>query len=145
MAIATYDPKAHTISLGNLILFGFAENKFLSAKRAADTFDSKAGASGEVARWRINDRRGEVTFTTLASSTVNDQLSNLMILDEQTGQGVGAFQVVDNNGTTKLHAANAWIKRAPDTELAKELGEVEWMVVCDSLDVFRGGEIPGGV
>lgn len=81
----------------------------------------------------------------MASSTVNDALSNLAILDAQTGGGVGVFQCVDNNGTTRLHAANAWISKMPDTELAKELGEVTWMVECDVLEIFRGGEALGGL
>lgn len=143
MAIATYDPKANTITLGTLILSGFAENKFLSAKRKTATFSSQVGCSGEVARTKSNDRRGEITFTTLASSPTNDALSNLLELDENTGGGVGPFQLADLNGTTLLHAFNAWLTKAPDTELAKELGEVEWVIEVDSLDVFRGGNIPG--
>ena len=139
MAIKTYDPKANVITLGGLILQGFAENKFLSAKRTSATFTTQIGASGEVARTKSNDRRGEITFTTLASSSTNDALSALALLDEQTGAGVGAFQLQDANGTTLLHAANAWVSKYPDTELGKELGETEWMISCDSLDVFRGG------
>ena len=145
MAIKTYDPKANVITLGPLILQGFAENKFLSAKRVTATFSTQVGASGEVARSKSNDRRGQVTLTTIASSITNDALSALAILDEQTGGGVGAFQVVDLNGTTLLHAQNAWVSKMPDTELGKELGETEWMIECDSLDVFRGGIIPGGI
>ncbi len=145
MAIATYDPKANTITLGNLILGGFAENKFLTIKRKSATFTSQVGASGEVARSKSNDRRGEITFTTIASSPTNDALSALAVLDEQTGGGVGPFQLLDLNGTTLVHAANAWITKYPDKELAKEVGEVEWMIECDSIDIFVGGELPGGI
>jgi hypothetical protein len=145
MAIATYDPKANVATLGNLILGGYAENKFISAKRKTPTFSSQVGADGKVARSKSNDRRGEVTLTLLAASTTNDALSNLAILDEQTGAGVGPFQLQDLNGTTLIHGANAWITKMPDTELAKELGEVEWMIEVDSMDVFRGGLALGGI
>ena len=145
MAIKTYDPKANVVTLGGLILGGFAENKFLSVKRVTDTFSDQVGASGEVARSKSNDRRGEIELTTLASSATNDALSALAILDEQTGSGVGAFQLSDANGTTLVHAANAWIARMPDTELAKEVGETNWKIRCDSVDIFRGGLVTGGV
>lgn len=145
MSMRTYDPKANVVTLGNLILQGFAENKFLSAKRVTDTFSDQVGCSGEVARSLSNDRRGEIEFTTVAFSPTNDLLSDLAQLDELTGQGVGAFQLQDFNGTTLLHAPNAWITRYPDTELAKEAGETVWKIRCDSLDVFRGGTIVGGI
>ena len=145
MAVKTYDPKANVISVGNLLISGFAENKFLSAKRMEKTFDSKAGCDGEVARSKMNDRRGEVELTLLASAASNDALSALAQLDEQTGGGVGPFQLSDQNGTTLLHSPNCWIEKYPDTELAKDVGEAMWMITCDSLDVFRGGLDLGGI
>lgn len=135
----TYDPKAHTFSLGGLILHGYAENKWLSAKRKSALFVSVAGASGEVVRSKMNDRRGEIEFVALAGSSVNDQLSALITLDDHTGQGVGAFTGVDGNGTTVLHAPNAWVTAYPDVELAKEIGEVIWKIECDAFAIFRGG------
>jgi Protein of unknown function (DUF3277) len=136
----TYDPKEHVVTLGGLILQGFAENKFISVKRVSPTFTDQVGASGEVVRSKSNDRRGEVTFTVLASSTVNDALSALITLDEQTGAGVGAFQVVDLNGTSVQHSPNAWISKWPDWERGKESGENEWTFRLDNLTPFVGGE-----
>jgi hypothetical protein len=142
----TYDPKAYVVSIGALILGGFAPDKWLSAKRKTALFTSTAGASGEVARSKMNDARGEIEFTTLASSATNDVLSALVLLDDESGQGVGPFQLADLNGTTLLHAPNAWIVGYPDTELAKEIGEVPWKIECDVLAIFRGGKSPlGGI
>lgn len=141
----TYDPKAHTVSLGGLILFGFAKSKWLTAKRKGPLFSSTAGASGEVVRSKMADARGEIEFSAIASSQVNDALSALITLDDATGQGVGAFTLVDGNGTTVLHAPNVWIISYPDVDLAEEVGDTVWKLECDKLAIFRGGLSPLGL
>jgi hypothetical protein len=138
VAILTYDPKLVNATLGGIVILGYADGKFIEIERNTDTFELTVGASGETARTQSNNRGAKATFTLLQSSISNDNLSSLAQLDELTAAGVGAFSVGDS-GTTYVHAPNAWIKKFPKIERGKELSTVEWVIECDSLDVFAGG------
>jgi len=105
----------------------------------SDTFNSVAGAGGEVARWRLRDKRATVKVTLMASSQCNDLLNAIADLDENLGAGIGAFDMSDGHGTTVATSTNAWIKRKPSVDFGKELGTREWEIECESLDFTLGG------
>lgn len=137
--VKTYDPGQHFINFLGIQLNGFADGTYLTVKRMSDAFSSVAGAGGEVARVRNRDKRGEITFSCLASSPVNDLLMAAALLDEESGAGVGVFSMMDGNGTTVVNAPNTWVKKIPDLEESKELPTREWTLECEDLDLFVGG------
>ena len=139
MTIHTYDPALVFPSLAGLVLSGFADGTFIEAERNEDGFALTVGASGEAARAQSRNRSGRVTFTVLATSQVNDALSALAAQDELLGTGVGVFHMTEGNGTTVLHAENAWIMKLPKVERNKEIATVGWAIECEDLEVFAGG------
>lgn len=139
----SYDPKNHTCIFAGKILSGFADGTFIKVKRNVDMFSLKVGVDGSGTRSKSNDKSGQVEISLMASSASNDDLSALALLDEQnlgsTSSGVGALVIKDNQGTSKVAAATAWIKKFPDWERAKEIGVLTWVIESDEIDIFLGG------
>lgn len=141
MAFQTYDPQKVTVSVANITITGYATGSFVKVSRDEDAFVKTVGADGLVARTRNANRAGSIEVTLLQSSPSNDALSALALLDETSGTGVGAAQVKDVSGTSIASAQNAWVKKLPDMERGKELGEVTWVIDCDLLNVTVGGTL----
>lgn len=135
----TYDPAKVLPSFLGGILTGFADGTFIEAERNEDGFALVVGASGEAARAQSRNRSGRITFTVLSTSPTNDFLSAIAAADELLGTGVGEFQMIELGGSTLLHASNAWIMKQPKIERGKEVSNVEWVIECESLEVFAGG------
>lgn len=135
----TYDPALVIPTFAGNLLTGFGPDTFIKVERNEDGFTLAVGAGGEAARAQSRNRSGTVTFTVLATSQTNDILSAIAAADELSGTGVAEFQLSEVNGTTLCHAANAWVKKLPSVERGKEVGTVEWVLECDSIEVFAGG------
>jgi hypothetical protein len=136
----TYDPKKVIVSaLGNAI-GGFAPGTFIKVSRAEDAFMLTVGSDGIGTRTKNANRSGTIEITLMASSPLNDVLQAAAILDDATGNGVGPMQIKDLKSVTSLvHAANCWIKKLPDFERAKELGEITWTLESDDIEIVHGG------
>lgn len=136
----TYDPGKVTTSFLSNTLGGFADGTMVVVKRRSDAFTLTIGSSGEGCRNRSQDKSGEIEITLLASSASNDVLNAAADSDEKDGTGVGAFQIKDLNGTSICHATNAWIKKKPDMEFAKEVSNRVWVLETDEIEMTEGGE-----
>lgn len=137
----TYNPQKVSLAvLGNTIS-GFAAGSFIKVSRAEDGFMLTIGADGSGARTRNANRSGTFEITLLASSASNDVLSALAVEDELNADGVGPTLIKDASGTAFASAQNSWVKKIPDLERAKELGEVTWVIESDNIDVFVGGTL----
>lgn len=142
MAFATYDPAKHIVTFAGNLLTGAGKDKFIKLSRDEDSFMKHKGVAGEGGRSKNNNTGGTVEYTVLAQSQTNDILSAILAGDELLGTGVGSLFIKELNGTTVAQATLAWIKRVPDTERAKEAGEVTWIWDCDDLQIFNGGLFP---
>lgn len=134
-----YDPAKHIITFKGIVILAPASGTYCSVERHEDTFTYQYGAHGDMARVRNRKRGGRVTMTLMGMSPTNDQLSTILALDERTGLGYGALQITDLNGTTVVHATNAWIVRPPNFPVADEHTDREWMFDCENIDMFLGG------
>lgn len=139
--LRTFDPSKHVISFKGLILVAPAAGTYASVERHEDTFSFKYGSHGDMARVRNRKRGGKITLTLMGISPSNDQLSTILALDESTGAGYGSFQIIDLNGTTVVHATNAWVVRPPNYQVADDHTDREWNFDCDAIDMFLGGEL----
>ena len=137
--VTTFDPAKHAFSfLGNTFT-AFGKDSFIKASRDEDAFTKEVGTTGEVVRSKNNNRCGSVEVTVMAHSQDNDILSSLAAADELTGTTVGELTMLELNGTSRLSASQAWIRKAPDMERAKVAGEVVWIFDCADLEIFHGG------
>lgn len=135
----TYDPAKVLFSFAGSLITGYADDTFIEAERAEDGFTLLVGASGEGARSKNNNKSGTVTVTLMASSQSNDILSALAAADELAGTGVGALYLKELDGTTLVSAPAAWIKKMPSVSRGKEVGTVQWVFDCESMEMSVGG------
>ena len=139
MASATYDPLLVLVSFKGIPISGYADGTFVKSERNEALFTQKVGAAGEVARARSRNMTGKITLTLLASSPINDLLSACYMLDEATNLGFGSFFIKELGGTTVAMAPCAYIEKLPSVEYAKEVGQREWVFLCDQLIENVGG------
>lgn len=138
--ISTYDPASHSVSfLGNLFADGFGTDTFIKAARNEDGFTFTPSVSGGGTRNKNNNKSGTLELTVMSDSQANDILSALALQDELLGTAIGPLFLKDSNGTTRVSAQNAWIKKQPDIERQKEVGMTTWVFESDSLKMFSGG------
>ncbi len=136
-----YDPSQVTFTFKGLNVTGYQDGTFIDAERSEDGFTKHVGSLGDVTRVRSMDRSGKVTLTLMAQSPINDLLYAIADADEGTGLNYGPLAIKDLNGTMRCHAHQAWIKKLPKVERAKESGAVVWEFECASLDLKPGGGI----
>lgn len=138
MATSTYNPAKVVLTHLGQIITGYATGSFIKAARNKETYTYTAGADGKGCRTLNPDKSGRVTITLMQSSVSNDVLSAAQILDELTGQGVGPLIIKDLNGTLVVSATNAWIVKPADVDLAAEVGNREWMIEAEEMNIAGG-------
>lgn len=139
--IKTFDPAKHIVTFNGITLLAPASGTYVTAEKHEDTFTYQYGAHGDMARVRSRKAGGRITMILMGISPTNDQLSQMHLLDMRTGAGYGAIQIQDLNGTTLVHATNAWIVRPPNVQVADEHTDREWAFDCESLDIWVGGAL----
>ena len=140
---AVYEAEAVELIVSNIpIKENRAKGTFVKLT-VPEKYGTMSGTDGSVTRYKINDRVTRAEVTLLTSSSHNQQLSALHILDDNAtnGAGVGAFLLKDNNGATLVSSAQCWVAKAPDWELGEEVKEVVWTF---DLVEGKGTSVYGG-
>lgn len=126
----TYSADEVTLSVfGQQIDSGFADGEFVSVEKEADDFGDKAGADGEVARFKTNDNRATWKIKLLQTSLGNNILSAQRTLDlgNPNGAGVGVAELRDrSSGVLLAHSDKTWISKPPTISRGREVTEYEW-------------------
>ena len=140
----TFDPKKVTVSFAGNTINGFVDGTFVTVERETDSFTKTVGAGGEVARNKVSNRSGMITFTLMQTADANALLSGIL-RDAENGdiEGVYNAEVRDNLNGASYVARNAWIKRQPNAEYSTEVGGYEWVIECEELIMNRNNA--GGV
>lgn len=143
MTTRIYDANQVQVSFAGVPVQGYADGDFLSITKESDAFSSAAGTLGDVARSKTNDRRATIEIILMQTSPTNDLFSAIHAGDINSpgGAGVGSFLVVDLNGTSLYASGNCWIKRSPDPTFGRESGDRTWLLECDVLQDFTGGNL----
>lgn len=136
-----YDPKNIFITLGEILIGGYAEGVYAATETENEAFTKSVGAVGDVTRVRMHNESGRLTVTIVASSPTNDLLTAKHDLDKATGLGYGPLLIKDLNGSTILAAANAWIVKRAEFEGASEASNREWIIDYDKLEGVLGGAL----
>ena len=139
MYVRTYDPKQVNILIGGIPISGYADGTFVTVARDEDAFTKVSGADGIVSRAKTNNTMGTMTLTLAQTSPSNDALSAFATIDEISNVGVVPILVKDNSGRSIHFAANAWVKKMPDSGYAKEVGNREWIFDLADYSPFVGG------
>jgi hypothetical protein len=137
--VATYDPAYVKMTWNAIPILGYADGTFVKVVGSADRFVKMVGADGEVARGKTNDTTREVTITLLFTSPVNLLLSAQLLLDTTVNGGMGPMTIEDLLGGVLFFAPQAWIKKAPDWERGKTVGNIEWIFDTGQIAVETYG------
>ena len=129
--LGTYDPKQVSLNISGLDMSGFGEGTFVTIARIdKETYKTKVGAHGEVARVKNNNKATKITFMLKQTSPSN------VTLDLLKNNPVAFPVLVKNNSTGKMMAVadSAWISEEPDEEFADDESNIEWVITCSSLN-----------
>ena len=110
----------------------------------ADDFEEVIGADGSVTRYATENTMALVTITLKRSSSENAKLSAVRNADILTpgGAGVAPLTVKDKQGSSLFFAAQAWIRKMPDSGHSKDVGpDISWPI---RAKVAKGAHIIGG-
>ncbi len=140
MAVKTYDPASISIVLGSVLMSGFADGTFVKVTMNDDAWKLHVGADGQGSRAKSANRSATIEVTLAQTSPINNFLADLAAVDDATPGGApSALFIKDFNGTTVLRAESAWVKKLPDVEFGKEVGDRVWTIETDRLVSFVGG------
>ena len=136
----TYSADKVVVTIGGVIVTGFADGDFVTAKYDEDRSTKKVGADGEVGRSRNPSKAGTIEVILSASSKANDELSALFNLKQ-----IGGFEtpipvgIADLSGRSVASSSKSWLKTAPDMTFGKEIGDRTWVIDCADLTLSYGG------
>ena len=136
----TYAAEKVIVTVGGVIVTGFADGDFVTAKYDEDRATKKVGADGEVGRSRTASKAGTIEVVISATSKANDELSALFNLAQ-----IGGFDtpipvgIADLSGRSVAGASKCWLKTAPDMVFGKEIGDRTWVFDCADLTMSYGG------
>lgn len=135
-----YSADKVTVTVGGVIVSGFADGDFVSAEYDEDRVFPKSGADGEFGIATNPSRMGKIAITVSATSAANDELSALANL-----ANFGSFSapipilIADLSGRTVITATKCWLQKAPTVALGKEIGDREWQFGAGDLLLSVGG------
>jgi hypothetical protein len=144
MSTKTFDPNQFTITLTGLgishVVTGFAQDTFLSWAFDEALWNDVNDANFNTTRFKRNNFNSKFTLTLSQASPSNDALSTFMNLDRQI-DSTGAFAIMakDNNGTTLITSAFAYILEAPTADVGTDNNNRSWVIRLTETGVFIGG------
>lgn len=135
----TYDPKQVIVTFGARQLTGFADGTQIIVRPNEDAWALTVGNDGEGTRSKSNNNSGQIEVSLMQSSDDNAYLSAIYNADKLNNSGVNPAGVKDINGSSLYFAAQAYLKRLPDSEFARVAGARTWIIETDNLQAFVGG------
>ena len=131
-AAQTYDPTKVQVLVMGVPVVGFAEGSMIKATRTSDANSMHVGAQGQVDFVKSADKSGEITVTIKHNSPSNAVLQTIHNQDLKV-----PIVCVDVNLGTQFgfNAMECKVKKQPDFDRGKEVGEVEWVFVAAELNM----------
>lgn len=133
---STYDPTRLTVIVGGVIVSGFSDGDYITAKRDEDLYMKRVGADGHVARARNGNKSGTIEIKLLQGSPAVAQLSALVALDNFLFDGdviIPISIVSPGDGAELVSSTQSWLKTAPEMVFGKEVGERSFVFDCADL------------
>lgn len=136
-----YDPKAVFITLGAILVEGYADGTFVKITSDEPAYSLKVGADGESVRTRTNNNAATIELTLMQSSLTNTLLSQLHNIDRNLPGGTGAvpFLCKDALGASLYAAEQCWVEKRPDAEFGLEASTRTWTLRTNNLIPLDGG------
>lgn len=138
----TYDPTKLTVIVGAVIVSGFIDGDFITAKRDEDLYMKRVGADGTVARAKNGNKSGTIEIKLLQSSPAVNLLSALVALDNFKSDGGVLLPIAilsPGDGKELVAATKCWLKTPPEIMFGKEVGERSFVFDCADLKLSLAG------
>jgi hypothetical protein len=142
MALKTYDLSKVIVTVAGIPLQGGADGDKIAVERTADTWTMTVGADGETTRSKQNNASGTITITLQYGADANSILRELFKLDDSTGFGTFPIAVRDTLGVSICSSRDAFISKPPGLTYGRDVGSVEWVIMCGHLTIEPGLQIP---
>lgn len=136
--VKTYDPKLVVVTFMGMVITGFAEGSFITAKPTGPAFKRKRGGAGDVDRVNTNTFELDIELALKQTADSNGDLSTIGIADQVANAGKGEFQIKDLGGSTLVYAPEAWIAESAAVELGDDLTPRKWKFETGPADKFVG-------
>lgn len=133
---STYDPTKLTVIVGGVIVSGFSDGDYITAKRDEDLYTKRVGADGHVARARNGNKSGTIEIKLLQGSPVVSEIAALVALDNFLFDGDVLIPIsIVSPGTAAelVVSTQSWLKTAPEMVFGKEVGERTFVFDCADL------------
>ena len=124
--IKTYNPKEVTVSCGNHIVTGYAEDSFVQIEANGDGIVKKVGCDGEIVRAVSPDNTFKIKITLLQTSDSNTFFSNEIDVDRETGDGMFPVLIKDLKGGLVFSTDAAWVVRKSPVGRGRDSTNREW-------------------
>lgn len=133
---STYDPTKLTVIVGGVIVSGFSDGDYITAKRDEDLYTKRVGADGHVARARNGNKSGTIEIKLLQGSPAVSEIATLVALDNFLFDGDVLIPIsIVSPGTAAelVVSTQSWLKTAPEMVFGKEVGERTFVFDCADL------------
>lgn len=133
---STYDPSKLTVIVGGVIVSGFSDGDYITAKRDEDLYTKRVGADGHVARARNGNKSGTIEIKLLQGSPAVSEIAALVALDNFLFDGDVLIPIsIVSPGTAAelVVSTQSWLKTAPEMVFGKEVGERTFVFDCADL------------
>ena len=140
--VSTYDPTKLTVIVGGVIVSGFTDGDYITAKRDEDLYTKRVGADGHVARSRNGNKSGTIEIKLLQGSPAVSELSALVALDNFFFDGdilIPISIVSPGDGAELVSSSQSWLKTAPEMVFGKEVSERSFVFDCADLKLSLAG------
>lgn len=146
-SLRTYSPEDVVVSVAGIFtLEGFAEGSFISIRRDAPLFESYESSDGMVSRVKRPSKTYTVTVTIMSTSSSNEFLTRLGLIDYHTHSGKFPVLIKDTLGKTLFFSGSSWIEDLPSTEFSDDIIGRQWSFKCSQATLFVGGNgSPSGI
>lgn len=126
--IKTYNPKEITISLGNHIVTGYADDSFVGIEASGDGVTKKVGCDGEINRSISPDNTYVIKLSLQQMSESNSFLQNKLAQDRKSGDGLFPVLIKDLKGGMVFSSDAAWAIKPAGRTFGKEVTNREWEI-----------------
>lgn len=129
MTVTTYNPKKITLSLGNHIASGFADDSFITIEPAGDGNSYVVGADGEVVISVDPSSVYTVKLALLQRSKSNKYLNTMYEKMKSGGNGLFNVNLKDLIGKDKFTGSKAFVTKPASKGYGKAATNREWEIV----------------
>ncbi len=134
-----YNPKRVSGNWNGIPFTGLMDGEWFEGSMSEDATTEHVGTDGTVSVVLNTNQTAMVKVNLVQGSPTNDALSALVPDVDLDRLPRGPFLLKDQNGTSKVFAAVAWIKKVADIKFGDKIVGREWSFFLEKAKIVVGG------